>query len=565
MVKRSKNEKATQKMQKKYHNKQNGAPSRSASSSNPDRKVNEESKGFYRSKSKIKILKMYTEKPNMEKFRAEPDKPVRIEPNRKWFGNVRTIDQKKLEKFRVEIAKQTKDPYQMLLKNKLLPISLLKDNATENRMNLLEVETYEDTFGPKSRRKRVKLETEDMVNMLDKVEKKQEEYKHEKDRNLMKQMKEAEFGSSKDWMLQAGQSKRIWEELYKVLDSSDVVVQVIDARDPMGTRCTHVEEHIKTNAPHKHLILVLNKCDLVPTWITKKWLKILSKEYPTLAYHASIQNSFGKGALIQLLRQFDNFHKDKKTLSVGFIGYPNVGKSSVINSLKSKAVCKAAPIPGETKVWQYITLTKRIYLIDCPGVVYNATGESDLDIVLKGVVRAERLEDPTLYIHGILTRTEKKDLKKLYDIDEWADDDDFLAQLAAKKGRLLKGSEPDMKTVAKMLLCDWQRGKIPYFIRPPNADDIDDEDVAEPVPSEQIPAGSDQIKTDNIPVDKVAAEKAEAEKIAKEKKAKALKKVKEKKAQAKAAKAANDKKNTDKKAEDKKIKENKAKTMEFES
>lgn len=54
-------------------------------------------------------------------------------------------------------------------------------------------------------------------------------------------------------------------------------------------------------------------------------------------------------------------------------------------------VCKVAPVPGETKVWQYITLMKRIFLIDCPGVVYGKTGDSDTDAVLKGVVRVENL------------------------------------------------------------------------------------------------------------------------------------------------------------------------------
>ena len=87
-------------------------------------------------------------------------------------------------------------------------------------------------------------------------------------------------------------------------------------------------------------------------------MKLLSREYPTLAFHASINNSFGKGSLIQLLRQFSVLHQDKKQISIGFVGYPNTGKSSVINTLKKKKVCNVAPVPGETKVWQYISLMR---------------------------------------------------------------------------------------------------------------------------------------------------------------------------------------------------------------
>jgi nuclear GTP-binding protein len=86
------------------------------------------------------------------------------------------------------------------------------------------------------------------------------------------------------------------------------VLEVVDARNIPGTRCYHIEKHIKKNASHKQVIIVINKCDLVPSWVTRKWIKLLSKEFPTLAFHASISHSFGKGALITLLRQFAKLH-----------------------------------------------------------------------------------------------------------------------------------------------------------------------------------------------------------------------------------------------------------------
>jgi nuclear GTP-binding protein len=64
------------------------------------------------------------------------------------------------------------------------------------------------------------------------------------------------------------------------------------------------------------------------------------------------------------------------------IGYPNVGKSSVINALKQKLVCKSAPIPGETKIWQYVALTRRIYMIDCPGIVYEYEGQDEVILLI---------------------------------------------------------------------------------------------------------------------------------------------------------------------------------------
>lgn len=111
-----------------------------------------------------------------------------------------------------------------------------------------------------------------------------------------------------------GKSKRIWNETYKVLDASDVAIHVLDARDPFGTRCWSIEHYLRNEAPHKHVIFVLNKIDLVPTANAAAWVKRLATEFPTLALHSSITDSFSKGSLISLLRQFAALHKDRKQI-----------------------------------------------------------------------------------------------------------------------------------------------------------------------------------------------------------------------------------------------------------
>ena len=197
------------------------------------------------------------------------------------------------------------------------------------------------------------------------------------------------------------------------------------------------------------------------------WVRYLSKDYPTLAFHASITNSFGKGSLIQLLRQFSSLHSDRKQISVGFIGYPNTGKSSIINTLRKKKVCTVAPIPGETKIWQYITLMKRIYLIDCPGVVPPSNNDSEEDILLRGVVRVENVENPEQYIAAVLKKTKPQHIERTYDVRGYNTATEFLELLARKGGRLLKGGEADVDGAAKMVLNDFLRGKIPWFTPPP--------------------------------------------------------------------------------------------------
>ena len=152
---------------------------------------------------------------------------------------------------------------------------------------------------------------------------------------------------------------------------------------------------------------------------------------------------------------------------MGLIGYPNTGKSSIINTLRKKKVCTVEPIPGSTKIWQYITLMKRIYLIDCPGVVPPNNEDTPEDILLRGVVRVEKLENPEQYIAAVLQRVKPQHIERTYDIKGFDTATEFLELLARKAGKLLKGGEPDVDGVAKMVLNDFLRGKLPWFTPPP--------------------------------------------------------------------------------------------------
>lgn len=143
--------------------------------------------------------------------------------------------------------------------------------------------------------------------------------------------------------------------------------------------------------------------------------------------------------------------------------------------MKSGKVCTVAPIPGETKVWQYITLTRRIYLIDCPGIVPTSAHDSLTSTVLKGVVRVEALPTPSDHIPALMARVKPLYLSRTYNIPLPNPDDPTIAwepetlldKLARMKGRLLKRGEPDLEGVAKIILSDWVRGRIPFFVPPP--------------------------------------------------------------------------------------------------
>lgn len=260
---------------------------------------------FYRSAKRVKTLNMYKEGAPVRNARGDitqaapyqgKDKPnARVEPHRKWFTNTRVISQDALSAFRSAVEERAKDPYSYLLKQNKLPMSLIRDGkggkGVERQDGLvlhqakmkIEGEKFGDTFGPKAKRKRVKLGFGSLEDMASASRKQQESYdekidesrggagalaEDQNDTSTPDRQESGEMSTAREPVFSKGQSKRIWNELYKVIDSSDVVIHVLDARDPLGTRCRSVEKYIKEEAPHKHLLFILNKCDLVPAGVT---------------------------------------------------------------------------------------------------------------------------------------------------------------------------------------------------------------------------------------------------------------------------------------------------------
>lgn len=266
--------------------------------------VKTKGENFYRTAKKAKTLNMFKDgkaqrnasgKITKAASYQSRDKPkARVEPNRKWFGNTRVISQDALSSFREAMAERASDPYQVLLKSNKLPMSLVRDGEGKNGLKQhqakMQVESapFGDTFGPKAQRKRVKLGVGSLEDLAGESAKMHDTYLERLEQakllsgtsGVIEQAGEAApedtvLTKAQEPIFSKGQSKRIWNELYKVIDSSDVVIHVLDARDPLGTRCRSIEKYIREEAPHKHLIFVLNKCDLVPTGVAVSTQTIL--------------------------------------------------------------------------------------------------------------------------------------------------------------------------------------------------------------------------------------------------------------------------------------------------
>ncbi|KAL7936797.1 P-loop containing nucleoside triphosphate hydrolase protein [Trichoderma chlorosporum] len=312
-------------------------------------------------------------------------------------------------------------------------------------------------------------------------------------------------------------SRKTFDKVFKqVVEEADVVLYVLDARDPEGTRSREVERSVMAAASGgKRLILILNKVDLIPPKVLRDWLVYLRRYFPTLPVRAShaaanahvfshrdltVQST--SAALFKALKSYAASRDLKRAVSVGVIGYPNVGKSSIINALLSRLsgkgsnnakACPAGAEAGVTTSIRKVKIDSKLTLLDSPGVVFpssssiqsgglvaikNAT-EAHAHLVLLNAVPPKQIDDPVPAVSLLLRRLSTtpdllQKLTNVYDIPALlpssVDGDittDFLVQVARKRGRLGRGGVPNINAAAMTVVTDWRDGRIQGWVEAP--------------------------------------------------------------------------------------------------
>lgn len=290
--------------------------------------------------------------------------------------------------------------------------------------------------------------------------------------------------------------------LNELIAASDTLLHVLDARDPLATLSRPLTSRV-TSEPSKRLLLILNKIDLVPSSTAQKWLSYLRTIFPVLPLIASKPASGARtfdhvavgwtaqstsAALLKALKAQASNKGMKRAVSVGVLGLPNVGKSSVINALTAqlggrKDTCPTGAEAGVTRALRVVKIDSTLKILDGPGVVLEpeqsgAKKEKDRNarLALLAALPPANIDDPVPSVTLLLRRLESMPdefaiLVEYYGLPALipgADaTTDFLVQVARKRGRLGKGGVPNLHAAALTVLGDWRDGRVAGWVEAP--------------------------------------------------------------------------------------------------
>ena len=253
-----------------------------------------------------------------------------------------------------------------------------------------------------------------------------------------------------------------WRLLARSIRNADVVVEVVDIRDPVSTRSRRVES--MTEALGKELLIVLNKADLVPRGVAEKWKRIIEGQGYEVLYVSSTRRLGTR-----MLRGAIKAIAPVKPFSVAVVGYPKTGKSSVINALRGRRGASTSPIPGSpgyTKGLQLLKIEPGFYMIDTPGVIPVEGGYPEALIRGKPPEELQDPVEPAAALVRKILRYNPRAFKQAYGIEE-RDPYGIMEALARRRGwRYRRTGEPLIEEAARTIIRDYHRAVIPFYVPP---------------------------------------------------------------------------------------------------
>ncbi|MGK0209367.1 MAG: ribosome biogenesis GTPase A [Patescibacteria group bacterium] len=244
-----------------------------------------------------------------------------------------------------------------------------------------------------------------------------------------------------------------WGVVNNNIKNADVVLLVMDARLPEETQNSEVEK--KVDSMGKDLRFIFNKSDL----ISEKDKEKLRKSYPD-AFFVSAKK---QGSLTNIINILEELGKDReKSLRVAIIGYPNVGKSSLLNILAPMARVKVSSVSGTTKKTEWVR-SGELRFMDTPGVIPST--DSKVQIGITASKDPHKIPNPEKVAYRVIRTIRRKDdniLKRHFGVEFDSEDRDYevFEKIGKHKKFLIKGGEVDDHRTAVKIIDDWQKGKI---------------------------------------------------------------------------------------------------------
>ncbi len=244
-----------------------------------------------------------------------------------------------------------------------------------------------------------------------------------------------------------------WGVVDDVIANADILVVVGDARMPELSRNSEIERKVKKH--RKELVMAFTKRDLT----SPAKLAIARKEFPNAFFVSGTKNE-GVGELrkhLKILAKRLNIEEPH----VGVVGYPNVGKSALLNALARRARTMVADKPGTTRGVQWVK-SGNLRILDTPGVIPYEDGSSKL--VLLGSKHPDRITDPEKVAYQIVTMAKQSPnaLQECYGLETTTlkDEQTLVEEIGHKRGFLKRGGEVDDKKTCIQIIRDWQKGKL---------------------------------------------------------------------------------------------------------